>query len=80
VRPVRPDRIESRARARPQDVVLGDQRAVEVGRDRGDLGGKAVRQPQEDFVVRNLTRSLICESVSLPLYTGITPFGKLGTT
>jgi hypothetical protein len=29
------------ASARPQDSVLGDQRAVEVARERGDVGRKA---------------------------------------
>ena len=79
VRAARPGSSERRARARPQHVVLRDQRPVEVARHRRDLGGEAGGELQ-DCVVRNLTRSLICASVSLPLYGGMTPFGKPGTT
>ena len=72
-------RGERGAGARPQDVVRSDERPVEVARDRVDARGKVGGEPQDDFV-RNATRSLTCASVSVPLNSGMTPFGKPETT
>ena len=71
--------IKSRPCARVQHVILRDQRPVEIACDRRNVHGEVAGKLQ-DCVVRNLTRSLTCESVSLPLYGGMTPFWNPGTT
>ena len=65
-------------RARPQDRVLRDQRAVEVAGERLDVGREAGGERQL-FWVRKATRSATCWSLRLA-NDGITPSGKPGTT
>jgi hypothetical protein len=46
-----------------EEAVLGDERAVEVARERVDRAGE-VRRKSQLPLVRNVTRALICGSCS----------------
>ena len=79
--PVARDACDRRARVRAQHRVLGDKRAVEIDRERGDVlreAGRKLEQcgyggvPPVDFTT-NAATSAICWSVSWPLNDGITP-------
>jgi hypothetical protein len=54
---------ERAPRARVQEAVLGDERAVEVARERVDRAGEVRRESQLPLV-RKVTRALICGSWS----------------
>lgn len=70
----RPRRRDRRPGARAQLGVLGDKRAVEVGRERLDLGGE-VRREDQPFVAWETyaATSAICFGESWPLNDGMTP-------
>jgi hypothetical protein len=68
-------RTERRPRARAQDDVLADQRAVEVAGDRGDLAREIRRELQPCGFVRKSTRSFRSEAGSDLYDFGITFFG-----
>ena len=66
---------ERRSGTRPQDAVLGDQRAVEVARDRSDLArevGRELGQPDVFSTTYAATLAISC-SLNWPSKAGIAP-------
>ena len=64
--PASPAAAQRRARARAEDAVLADQRAVEVARDRGDVARKSVGEAQAGVAETYAATSAIACSLSCP--------------
>ena len=60
-------------RPRAHASVFGDQRAVEVGRERRDVAREIVGKPQRRYCVTNAATSLISCSLKRSLNAGIPP-------
>jgi hypothetical protein len=70
-----PDALDCLARARPKLYVLGDQRPVEVARNRVDVVRKIGRKVQPEGFVRKSTSAVMSDAGSFPYVFGMTFFG-----
>ena len=75
VNTLRADRGDRRLRSRPQQHVLGDQRAIEVAGDRRQVAREVVRELQPFGFDRKSTRAVRSAAGSDLYDFGITPFG-----